>query len=116
MAFANALREIEKIRDELVLSLRKAAMDCYSQAGDYESKYAFSSDYDKSFKQRYYSKAASYERSAEELGKLNLPANEAEIPSFVDALKSIVTHHQIPYPLEKQMNSIFQKMEKIADS
>ncbi len=85
---------LEEIRDTLVADIRREVNRCYQNAMDYENKYSFSSDYDKSFKKKYYQKAEGYEALAESLKKLQVTRDAGQVAGMVEELKQAV--EQLP--------------------
>ncbi len=115
MNFEEASRALQTLHSELCTSVRKEEGLWYGMASDYQDKYAFTSDYDKSFKRDYYEKATICREIAEHLEKLPLPSTPEEIASFVDAVKNDIRQCPRHWKVQKQLEMLLEKMEDIAD-
>jgi hypothetical protein len=82
-------------------------------ASDYQSKYAFSSDYDKSFKHSYYDKGTACREIAEQIETLSLPTDSTEIDSFVQAIKKAVDQCPQHPDMKAPIASLVEKMDDI---
>ena len=86
MDFITAEKELELIQSTAVRLLWREAGHWERLAADYQSKYAFSSDYDKSYKHDYYGRAGACREVAGEVESVPLPNNMKEVAGFAGTL------------------------------
>jgi hypothetical protein len=88
----------------------------YSMASDYQSKYAFSADYDPAFKHRYYDQATACREIIEQLETLVLPAVPEEVAPFVAALKDAIARCPQPPEMRGLLESLAGKIENVVSA
>ena len=82
------LRRARETYDKLIEIIAAGEFYWYAQASDYQSKYSFSADYDKSFKNTYYEKAALCRETAEQMKQTAFPEDESSLIKFLEKLKA----------------------------
>ena len=115
MSFKDTQEALRTLQGEVCAAIRRGEMLWYSMASDYQSKYAFSADYDKAFKRRYHDRATACRGIAEQLEALALPTVSEEIASFVAALRSGIDRCPWPPRMHSQLESLAGKLEKMLD-
>jgi hypothetical protein len=90
MSIENMLDSLRTFHGELCALMRRGEMLWYGMASDYQSKYAFSADYDKAFKRGYHDQATACREVAEQLEALPLPSTAKEVAQFVASAKNAV--------------------------
>ena len=105
MSLAGTKQTLRTLHGNVCAALRRGEMAWYGLASDYQSKYAFSADYDSAFKQRYYAQATTCHEIVEHLEALALPASQAEVAPFLQALRDAVR-----CPCPPQMHERFERL------
>jgi hypothetical protein len=116
MSFQDTIKTLHTLHGELCAALRRGEMLWYGMASDYQSKYAFSADYDPAFKRRYLEQAAACLELAEWLEALPLPTAPREVAPFADALKDAVARCPRPPEIRAQLESLAGRIENIASA
>jgi hypothetical protein len=116
MSFENTRETLRALHTELCAALRRGEMLWYGMASDYQSKYAFSADYDTAFKHRYYDQATACREIVEQLEALALPAVPEEAASFVAALKDAMARCPQPPDMRGLLESLAGKIESVASA
>jgi hypothetical protein len=113
MSFEEMISTLRTLHGNLCAALRRGEVLWLSMASDYQSKYAFSADYDPSFKRGYYEQATACRETAERIEDLALPTHVGEIPPFIaeatSAAESCPLHPETQEPVERliaEMGSI----------
>ena len=115
MSFDDTQETLHTLHSELCAALRRGEMLWYGQASDYQSKYAFSADYDSAFKRRYNEQAATCLEMAQWLESLPLPTAPEEVTAFVDDLKHAIARCPQPPGMQGQLESLAGRIERIAE-
>jgi hypothetical protein len=110
------LQTLHTLHQELCMLLRKGEWLWYGMADDYQSKYAFTQDYDKSFKRMYHEKGRACRQLAQDLEQVALPASLSEIAAFVDTVNSHLTGCPQHWKMREPIQSIVTRMEALAVS
>ncbi len=95
--------------------IRRGESLWYGMADDYQSKYAGSSDYDKSFKRNYYDKAQACRGIVRSLEEGSFPSMAEEIGPFVSAVKDSVKQCPRHFEIAGELDKLVTKMEVLAD-
>ena len=114
MSVQNTIDALRTLHSNLCATIRRGEMLWLGMASDYQSNYAFSADYDKSFKHGYYDRATSCRETAEQVNALNLPTTGAEIARFVTSAKSMAEgcpHHP---DIQEAVDRLIAEMDNIA--
>jgi hypothetical protein len=113
MSLQEMIDTLQTLRSNLCAALRRGEMGWLGMASDYQSSYAFSADYDKSFKHGYYDRATECREIAEQVATLKLPTTTTEIIQFVASAKKAAErcpqHPEVQAVIERliaQMDSI----------
>jgi hypothetical protein len=115
MSFKDTQETLRVLHSDLCAAMRRGEMLWHGMGSDYQSKYAFSADYDKAFKRQYYDRAIACREIAEQLEALALPAIPEEVAPFVAALKNGIAHCPQPPSMHEQLDGLAGKIEKMLD-
>lgn len=115
MNFQDTQEALRILQGKLCAAMRRGEILWYSLASDYQSKYAFSADYDKAFKRQYYERATACREIAEQLEALALPAVPEDVAPFVAALKSGIERCPRAPNMQGQLESLAGEIEKMLD-
>lgn len=114
MSFEDTIQTLRALHAELCALLRRGEIAWYEMASDYQSKYAFTADYDSAFKRRYNERAAACLEMAEALEALPPPATPDEVASFAAALRDAAARCPRPPSLRDQFERLAQRIEQVA--
>jgi hypothetical protein len=115
MSFDSTLETLRTLHSKLCAALRRGEMLWYGQASDYQSKYAFSADYDSAFKRNYNERASTCLEMAQWLETLPLPTAPEEVAAFVDSLKQAIARCPQPPGMQGQLESLAGRIEAFAE-
>ncbi|MFL7793532.1 MAG: hypothetical protein AB8I69_15430 [Anaerolineae bacterium] len=115
MSFQDTQETLRILRSELCDAVRRGEMLWYGMASDYQSKYAFSADYDTAFKRQYYERATACREIVEQLEALALPAVPEDVAPFIVALKGGIARCPCPPNMPGQLESLAKKIEEMSD-
>ena len=82
------MQKAREIYERLIEIIAAGEFYWYAQASDYQGKYSFSADYDKSFKSDYNEKAAICRETAEQMKQTAFPEDESSLIKFLEKLKA----------------------------
>lgn len=116
MHFDEAQKTLHDLHADLCAALRRAEMAWYAMASDYQSKYAFSADYDSAFKRRYYDKATTCQHVVVQMEALALPKGPAEMAAFAATLKDAVEYCPWPASIREQANHLLEQIEAVSST
>ena len=108
MTFLDTQKTLTGLSEQLCAALRRSEMVWYGMASDYQSKYAFSADYDSGFKQDYYDKAVACHEAIAYVESLDIPKSVVGVPAFVEALQGVVTQSAWP----SEMDGVVKQLVK----
>jgi hypothetical protein len=112
--FEDMLELLLTLRRESCAAMRRGEMAWYGMASDYQSKYAFSADYDPAFKRRYLEQATTCLEIAEHLEALPRPTATTEVAPFVAALKDAIAHCPRPPTMHDEIERLAARLEAAA--
>ena len=113
MDFAIAQKELEQIRSAAARVFWKEAAHWAHLANDYQSKYSFSSDYDKSYKHSNYARAEYCRETAGKLENIHLPEREEELADCVNALTRQLNYFRDSADFKDELAPIFERLERL---
>jgi hypothetical protein len=116
MSFEETIDTLRTLRGNLCAALRRGEMLWLGMASDYQSKYAFSADYDTSFKQGYYEQATTCREIAEKIETLTLPTRAREIPPFITSARSATEHCPLHPEIQGPVEQLIAEMASIASA
>jgi hypothetical protein len=114
MGFEDTIEPLLTLHRELCAAMRRGEMAWYGMASDYQTKYAFSADYDPAFKRRYLGQATTCLEIAERLEALPRPTIPTEVTPFVAALKDAVAHCPRPPEMREEIERLARRIEPAA--
>ena len=113
MDFEKTKETLRDLLAQLCTAVRRAEWVWYGMASDYQSKYAFTADYDTAFKQGYNEKASYCRETAEWLEGLPLPSAAEGVAAFVAKVTDAARRCPQRGDMEEQLETLIEKMEKI---
>jgi hypothetical protein len=114
MSFEETIDTLRTLRGDLCTAIKRGEMLWLGMADDYQSKYAFSADYDKSFKHGYYERATTCCGIAEQVEALRLPATAKEVTQFVASAKSAAKRCPQHPDIQGTVERLIAEMDSIA--
>jgi hypothetical protein len=114
VSLKNTLDALRTLHGDLYAAIKRGEMLWLGMASDYQSKYAFSADYDKSFKHGYYDRATACREIAEQVEALRLPSTAKEITQFVASAKSAAKHCPQHPDVQETVERLIAEMDSIA--
>jgi hypothetical protein len=113
MSFENTAKTLHALHSELCATMRRGEMLWYGMASDYQSKYAFSADYDTALKHGYYDRATACREIAEQLEALSPPTGTEDILLFVAALKDAAARCPQHPEMHTQLERLVGEMKDV---
>jgi hypothetical protein len=114
MSFEDTIESLLTLHRELCAVMRRGEMTWYGMASDYQTKYAFSADYDPAFKRRYLEQAATCLEIAQRLEALPRPTIPTEVTPFVAALKDAVARCPRSPEMREEIERLARRIETAA--